>query len=66
MPTPAESLKPESTDEEIQSAVSASVQQLVREGFPQDQAVQIALQQARESTGKELAPEGTSRSRRAV
>ena len=56
MPTPSESLTPESPDEAIRQAISDTVAQLVEEGFPQDQAVAVALEQARKATGKDLSP----------
>ena len=65
MPTPSEGLGKDSSDEEIRKAVSDTVSQLVGEGFEQDQAVAIALEQARKATGKDLAPERGSRSRSA-
>ncbi len=66
MPMPTETLKPESSDEEIRKAISDAVAAMVAEGFPQDQAVAIAIQQASKATGKDLAPERPSRSRSAV
>ena len=63
MATPSEALTPDSSDEEIRKAVGETVQQLVSEGFNQDQAVAVALQQASEATGKDLAPPEQDRSR---
>ncbi len=54
MPTMSESLKPESSDEEIRKAIGDTVTKLVDEGFNQDQAVAIAFQQAEKATGKQL------------
>lgn len=65
MPTPSESLTSESSEEAVRKAISATVSQLVDEGFPQDQATAIALEQARKATGKELAPSRQSRARSA-
>lgn len=65
MPMPTEALKPESSDEEIRKAVGDAVAQLVDEGFPQEQAVAIALEQARKATGKDIGPERETRSRSA-
>ena len=65
MPTPSEGLGKDSSDEEIRKAVSDTVSQLVSEGFAQDQAVAIALEQASKATGKDLAPEQGTRSRSA-
>lgn len=59
MPTPSEGLTKDSSDEEIRKAVSATISQLVDEGFPQEQAQAIALEQARRATGRES---GQSRS----
>lgn len=57
MPTPAEGLQSDSSEDVIRKAISATVSQLVGEGFDQDQAVAIALQQARKAVGKEVAPQ---------
>ena len=65
MPTPSDSLTSDSSDEAIRQAISDTVAQLVEEGFPQDQAVAIAFEQASEATGKELAQGGESRTRSA-
>lgn len=54
MPTQAEGLNSGSPDEQIKAAISATIQQLVNEGREQDQAIAIALEQARKATGKEL------------
>ncbi len=66
MPTMSESLKPESSDQEIQKAIGDTVSKLVEEGFNQDQAVAIAFQQAEKATGKQLARPQQSRSRSAL
>jgi len=60
MPTKAESLTKDSTPEAIQSAISASISMLVKEGRPQEQAVAIAYSQARKATGKELKKRSTT------
>ena len=65
MPTPSEGLSPDSSDDAIRKAVGDTVSMLVEEGFPQDQAVAIALEQARKATGKELAPERETKARSA-
>lgn len=65
MPTMAEGLSPDSSDEEIRKAIGDTVSKLVEEGFAQDQAIAVAFQQAKEATGKELAPPRESRSRSA-
>ena len=51
MPLPTESLTPDSTDEQIQAAISAAIEQLMAEGRDQDQAVAIAHETARKATG---------------
>lgn len=66
MPMPTETLKPESSDEEIRKAISDAVSKLVDEGFPQEQATAIAFEQARKATGKELSPARPARSRSAT
>ena len=66
MPMATESLTSESSDEEIRKAIADAVSTMVSEGFPQDQAVAIAIQQASKATGKDLAPQRESRSRGAV
>ncbi len=57
MPTLAEGLSSSSPDEQIKAAISSTIQQLMEEGREQDQAIAIALDQARKATGKELARE---------
>lgn len=59
MPTMAQNLTPDSSEAQIKAAISAAIAQLVREGTPQDQAVAIAYEQARKSTGKELGMGGS-------
>ncbi len=54
MPTLAEGLSSSSPDEQIKAAISSTIQQLINEGREQDQAIAIALDQARKATGKEL------------
>ena len=66
MATPSESLGSESSDDEIRKAISETVAQLVNEGFSQDQAIAIALQQASGATGKDLTPPEQSRSSSAI
>ncbi|KKN47225.1 hypothetical protein LCGC14_0665140 [marine sediment metagenome] len=66
MPTMSESLKPESSDQEIGKAIQDTVAKLVEEGFNQDQAVAIAFQQAEKATGKQLTRPEQSRSRSAI
>jgi len=51
MPLPTESLTKDSSDDEIQRAISATIEQLVNEGREQDQAIAIAYSSAREATG---------------
>ena len=52
MPLPTESLTRQSTDDEVQAAVDATIAQLINEGRDQDQAVAIALQSARQHAGR--------------
>lgn len=68
MATPAESLTPDSSDEDIRKAIGDSVAQMVDEGFNQEQAVAVAFQQAAKATGKDIAPppEEQTRSRSAL
>lgn len=65
-PQHSESLTPESSDEEIREAIMAIVEQLVSEGFNQEQAQAIALQEVSKATGRDLSPEPQSRSRSAI
>ena len=58
MPTAAERLPKGAGDPQIKAAISESIAQLMDEGYPQDQAIAIAHEQARKSTGKELAAKG--------
>ena len=58
MPTKAEGLSPSSSEEAINAAISESIATLVNEGYPQDQAVRIAYEQARKATGKNLGRRG--------
>jgi len=56
MATPAESLTPNSTPEEIEAATKATVMQLLDEGVPQEEAVAQAMEQVRRATGLALGP----------
>ncbi|KKM90029.1 hypothetical protein LCGC14_1242760 [marine sediment metagenome] len=58
MPTRAEQLNPQSSPEQIDIAISATISKLVKEGREQDQAVAIAHEQARKATGKQLGKGG--------
>ena len=60
MSTMAEGLSPSSSDAQIKAAISDSIAQLINEGYPQDQAIKIAYEQAKKATGKELGAEGGS------
>ena len=51
MPLPTESPTKDSSDEQIQAAISAAIKQLVDEGREQDQAIAIAYSTARKATG---------------
>lgn len=52
MPTPANRLHSKSTPQERQKAISDSIAQLIKEGYPQKQAEAIAYSQADKATGK--------------
>lgn len=55
MPSPAESLSSNSSDEQIQQAISSSIEQCMREGGrEQDQCIAIAYEMARKATGRHL------------
>jgi hypothetical protein len=59
-PTPAESLTPQSSPEEVKKATSDCISQLMKEGGrPQEQCVAICMSQARKATGKQLKPKST-------
>ena len=45
-----------SSDEQIKAAISSCIATEVNAGRPQDQAVAMCHQMARDKTGKELAP----------
>ena len=57
-PTLAEKLTSSSSDAQIKAAISNSIQELMNAGREQQQATAIAYEQARKSTGKDLAPRG--------
>ena len=53
MPLPAEGLTAQSTDDEIQQAISASIEQCMQEGGrAQEQCIAMAHEMARKATGK--------------
>jgi len=55
MPLPAESLTPESSPEQIQEAISASIEKCMQEGGKtQEECAAMAYSMARQATGKEL------------
>lgn len=56
MPSPAQSLTPNSSPEEIDAALKATVMQLIDEGVPQEEAVAQAMEQVRRATGQALGP----------
>ena len=68
MPTAAEGLTAQSTDEAYRDAVSACIRMLVEEGREQEQASAICYSQARTATGRDYprveAGEGAVRPRR--
>lgn len=53
MPTEAEGLSAQSSDEEYRTAVSACIRMLVEEGREQEQASAICYSQARTATGRD-------------
>jgi len=57
MPTSAERLSSTSSDGQIKASISETIQKLMHEGYPQDQAIKIANEQAAKATGKELGKE---------
>jgi predicted NBD/HSP70 family sugar kinase len=62
MPLPTESLTKDSSDQEIQQAISDAIAQLVNEGRDQQQAIAIAYSTARQATGgKPASPGGTAK-----
>jgi len=63
MPTPAEALTPESSDEEYRDAVSQCIRQLIDEGREPAQAQAICYRQAAQATGR---PYPRARRRRGV
>jgi len=54
MPLAVENLTPDSTDQQIQDAISATIKKLMEEGKEQKEAAGQAYGMAREATGKEL------------
>lgn len=59
MPQPEiERLGRDSSQGQIQAAISACVAAEIRDGKPRDQAVAMCYSMVREKTGKELSPEG--------
>ena len=54
MPTPADNLNPNSTEEEIKAAISNTIAQLIREGRDKDQAVAMAFDMVKRKTGKNM------------
>ena len=47
-----------SSDEQVKAAISSCIATEVNAGRPQDQAIAMCHQMARDKTGKELAPAG--------
>ena len=58
MPTQVDSLTSDSSDEQVDEAISSCIASEVRRGRAQDQAVAMCHSMAREKTGKELKPKG--------
>ena len=55
MPYPADRLTPNSTKDQIEAAISASIAMCMREGGrKQDQCAAIAYSKARKATGKDV------------
>jgi len=60
MPTQAESLTPQSGEEDTQAAISSCISQMMKEGGrSQEQIIAICHEQARKSTGRELKKKAT-------
>ena len=59
MPTRAESLTSDSSDEAIKRAISESISMLVEEGRPQEQAIAIAYSQAEKAIGRPIPRKST-------
>lgn len=59
MPTAAERLTKDSSEEQVKKAISESISMLVHEGRPQEQAIAIAYSQARKATGRSLKSKST-------
>ncbi len=57
MPMPVDTLRPQSSVDEISKAISDSIAQCVNEGKEQKQCVAIAFSIARKRTGKNLGGE---------
>ena len=56
MPTKASTLNPGASEEARKAAISATIKQLIDEGYEQDQAVAIAHSQADKAMGKKKEP----------
>lgn len=54
MPRATERLTKGSSSEEIKAAISATISELVKGGMPQEQAVAVAMQEARKKSGEQL------------
>lgn len=55
MPLPAENLTPDSSPEQIQEAISKSIEQCMQEGTrPQKECAGMVYSMAKEATGKSL------------
>ena len=54
MPLAVNKLNKDSTDKDVQDAISATIQKLMDEGKSQKEAAGQAYNQARQATGKEL------------
>jgi len=54
MPTQVERLTANSPEAQIKAAISETVAKLMGEGYPQEQALAMAYEQAKKATGKDL------------
>lgn len=61
MPRATERLKKGSSTKSTQEAISATIAELVRAGYSQEQATAIAYKEAREKTGEGLRAKSRSR-----
>ena len=60
MPRATEDLTAASSDDATKAAISSCISTQMGEGMPQEQAVAMCHQEARDKTGKELKPKSTT------